>query len=98
MVEVTALEDLQAEPHAEAFDGPPRTVRLELGEGDRIPPHTHPDTRIVLHLLSGRLSLDVGEETVALAPGDVARFGGDREISPLAETDATALLVFAPHD
>lgn len=96
MAEIVSLNSLTEEPHAEVFDGDPRTVRLELSAGESIPAHTHPRTDIVLHLLDGQLELTLGEERHELDAGDIAQFSGDREISPRALDDATALLVFAP--
>ncbi|WP_254768662.1 cupin domain-containing protein [Salinilacihabitans rarus] len=97
MPEVTALDGLEEATHAEVFaERRPRTVRLRLDAGDRVPPHTHPGTNVVLHLLSGRLELTLDDETYDLTPGEVARFSGEREISPHAVEDSTALVVFAP--
>lgn len=97
MPEVTALDDLTATPHAEVFDAHrPRTVRLELDADDRVPPHTHPGTDVVLHLLSGRLELDLDDETFDLEPGRLVRFSGDRQVSPRAVEPSTAVVVFAP--
>lgn len=97
MAELTALDDLTETPHAEVFDrAEPRTVRLQLDADDRIPGHEHPGTDVVLHLLSGRVELTLGEDTHDLTPGDLIRFAGDQEISPYAVEDSTAVLVFAP--
>jgi len=97
MVELTTLDDLEDAPHAEVFeDHEPRTVRLELEAGERIPEHTHPGQDIVLHLLSGELELTLGEETHELQAGQLAQFSGDQEISPHAVEPSTAVLVFAP--
>ncbi|QKY19422.1 cupin domain-containing protein [Halolamina sp. CBA1230] len=97
MPEITAIDDLTETPHAEVFtQREPRAVRLELDAGDEVPPHTHPGANVVLHLLDGRLDLSLDGETYELAPGDVARFSGEREISPQAVEASTALVVFAP--
>lgn len=97
MTEHVSLDDLEKTPHAEVFDeSAPRTVRLRLDAGERMPAHTHPGTNIVLHLVSGRLELTVGEDTYDLRAGDLARFGGDQEISPHAVDPSTAVVVFAP--
>ena len=96
-MEVTALADLTETPHAEVFKNrDPRTVRLQLEAGESIPPHTHPGTDIVLHLLSGRLELSLDGETHEVAAGELVQFSGDREVSPRAREPATAVLVFAP--
>lgn len=97
MSEITAIDDLTDAPHAEVFEERrPRTVRLELDAGDDVPPHTHPGTNVVLHLLDGHLELSLDDEAYELSPGEVARFSGAREISPQAVEDSTAIIVFAP--
>ena len=97
MPEITAIDDLTQTPHAEVFtQRDPRAVRLDVDAGDEVPPHTHPGTNVVLHLLDGRLDLSLDDETSELVPGDVARFSGEREISPRAVEASTALVVFAP--
>jgi quercetin dioxygenase-like cupin family protein len=99
MVQRTALSELDDAPHADVFDDQsPRGVRLELDEGESIPEHRHPDSAIVFHQIAGRVDVTVGDETLALEPGDVARFDGDQDISPTARTDTTALIVFVPKD
>lgn len=97
MTEHVSLDGLDQEPHAEVFEDPnPRTVRLQLDAGERMPPHTHPGMDIVFHLVSGRLELTVGEDTYDLRPGDLVQFSGEREISPRAVDPSTAVVVFAP--
>lgn len=99
MPEITTLADLEETPHAAVFDRrEPRTVRLSLDAGDRIEPHRHPGTDVVFCLLAGRIDLSLDDEEYSLSSGDVARFSGDRRISPRATTDSTALVVFAPTD
>jgi quercetin dioxygenase-like cupin family protein len=91
---IRALDDLEGEPHANAFpDEEPKTIRLTLGVGEAVPPHDHPDREIVLYLVEGEIELRLGEETHDLAAGDVARFDGDRTVSPRAVEDSTALIV-----
>jgi|GEM_PF-436480 len=95
--EITCLDSLEKTPHAEVFDHDmPRTVRLKLDAGQQMPPHRHPGTDIVLHLLTGKLDLVLDEDTYALTPGDLIRFGGEREISPCAIEDSIAVVVFTP--
>jgi quercetin dioxygenase-like cupin family protein len=97
VTERTSLDDLTATPHAEVFDERrPRTVRLQLPAGERVPEHTHPGTDVVLHLLDGRLELTVGDETHDLSPGELVRFSGDETVSPHAVEASTAVVVFAP--
>jgi quercetin dioxygenase-like cupin family protein len=97
MVEITTLDELTDRPHAEVFDEhAPRAVRLDLAAGESLPEHAHPGSNVILHVLDGELTLTLDGEPHDLSAGDVARFGGDREISPRATDRATALLVFAP--
>lgn len=95
--EVTTVEELEAAPHAEVFEQRrPRVVRLQLGAGESVPPHTHPESDVVIHLLEGEVALALDDEVYELSAGQTIRFSGRREVSPEAVTDATALVVFAP--
>ncbi|WP_436927049.1 cupin domain-containing protein [Halosimplex amylolyticum] len=89
------LPDLEGDGRGVLFEGEPKTVRLALDAGDRVPPHQHPDREIVCYVVEGELEVALGEETVELVAGDVARFSGDRDISPEAREDSVALLVLA---
>lgn len=51
--ELIALEELEGSPHAQLFEREPQTIHLSLEAGEEVPPHQHPDRRIVLHLLEG---------------------------------------------
>jgi len=96
MPERTTLTDLDDTPHAEVFETRrPRTVRLELDAGERVPRHTHEGTNVVLHLVSGRLELTLDDETHVLDAGELIRFDGDREVSPYAVEPSTAVVVFS---
>lgn len=97
MVEITNLADLEQSVHAEVFEGcQPRTVRLQLEADQRVPPHTHPDTNIVIHLVSGRLELTLDDEQYELEANDLIHCSGDQEISPYALEPSTAIVVIAP--
>lgn len=97
MTEARSLSDLETEPHAEVFERPrPRTVRLQLEADQRIPPHRHPGTDIVLHLVTGRIELTLDSEPFELETGDIIQFSGDQTVSPYAIETSTAVLVFAP--
>ncbi|WP_415381314.1 cupin domain-containing protein [Halosimplex sp. TS25] len=89
------LSDVEGDGRGVLFEGEPRTVRLALDAGDRVPPHRHPDREIVCHVLDGEVAMTLGDETVELVAGDVARFSGDQDISPEAREDSVALLVLA---
>ena len=96
MIERTSLDELTATPHARPFNGgEPVVIRLQLDAGERVDPHTHPERRIVLYLRSGRLELDIADETQTIEPGDVVRIDGRRELSPKAIEASDALLVLA---
>ena len=96
MTQITALEDVAATPHASPFpDGEPNVVRLALDAGEGVAPHRHPERRIVCYLLSGRMRLELDDESHELVSGDVTRFDGDQDISPQAIEDSEALLVLA---
>ncbi|AGN00051.1 cupin domain-containing protein [Salinarchaeum sp. Harcht-Bsk1] len=92
---VVALDELDAEPHAVLFDDEPKTIRLRLESGEEIAAHSHPDRQIVFHLLSGSIVVTLDGEEHTLEPGDVARFDGERAVSPRAREDSTALIVLA---
>lgn len=94
--ERVSLSALDGEGRTPLFEGEPRTVRLTLDAGESVPPHQHPGREIVFHVLDGEFDLTLGEETLSLEAGDVARFDGAQDISPSATTDAAALLVLAP--
>ncbi|MGQ4556109.1 cupin domain-containing protein [Halobellus sp. GM3] len=90
------LPSLDGAPHANVFpESEPKTVRLTLEADERVDPHTHPGRDIVLYLISGALDLELDGEPHALAAGDVVRFDGEREISPVARKASTVLLVLA---
>jgi quercetin dioxygenase-like cupin family protein len=96
MSERASLNELDAAPHARPFEaGEPTVIRLALDADERVDPHTHPEREIVLYLRSGRVELDLDEETYDLAAGDVIRFDGQREVSPYAVEDSEALIVLA---
>lgn len=97
MPEHSTISALSEKPHAEVFETrQPRTVRLELDEGEHIPAHTHPGTNIVLHLLSGHLDVSLDDEHYDVQAGELLRFSGEREIEPAAVEESTAIIVFAP--
>lgn len=97
MTTIHRLSDLDGTPHANLFPtSEPKTIRLTLDAGDRVDPHRHPGRDIVLYVLDGTLDLHLGDDTYPMEAGDVARFDGDQEISPMATEDASALIVLAP--
>lgn len=97
MTTIHSLTDLDGSPHANVFpEAEPKTIRLTLDAGERVDPHRHPGRKIVFYLVEGAIDLHLDENTFELTAGDVARFDGDREISPVASRDSTALIVLAP--
>ncbi|SDN10389.1 Cupin domain-containing protein [Halogranum gelatinilyticum] len=97
MAELVALDDLTETPHAEVFDGDPRTVRLKLAAGEGVATHRHPGTTVLFHVVSGALTLTLDDETYDLDAGDIVRFDGEREVSPEAVDDSVAVVVFVPN-
>lgn len=96
MVHIKSLQELEGEPHANAFPSEePKTIRLTLSEGEHVEPHAHPDREIVLYLISGNLELQLDGEPYQVNQGDVVHFDGAQDISPVAKTDSIALLVLA---
>jgi mannose-6-phosphate isomerase-like protein (cupin superfamily) len=95
VTERAALAALEGTPHAEVFAADPRTIRLTLAADEAIPPR-HPDRDVLIHVLSGRLSVSVGDETHELGAGELLRFDGDRDVAPTALEASTALVVLAP--
>jgi len=96
---VRRLADLDATPHATVFpDAEPRTVRLALDAGERVAPHSHPGRVVVCFTVEGAVTLEFAEESVELDAGDAARFDGEREVSPVARTASTALVVLVPRE
>jgi quercetin dioxygenase-like cupin family protein len=97
MTDVVALDDLDAEPHAQVFPGEePRAVRLRLDAGEAVAEHTHPDRLVVVHVVDGEVDLHLDGEPTPASAGDVVRFDGRTSVAPEAQTDATALVVLAP--
>ncbi|MFB6269378.1 MAG: cupin domain-containing protein [Halobacterium sp.] len=95
VVDVTDVDALVDEPHAEVFDArDPRTVRLSLEAGERVPAHQHPESMVVLYVLTGEIALSLGGDEYDLSEGDAVRFDGAQDVSPEAVTDAEAFLVF----
>jgi redox-sensitive bicupin YhaK (pirin superfamily) len=76
----------------------PKTVRLALGAGERVPPHSHPGETVVCHVAEGRLRLELDGDPYDLAADDLLRFEGARDIAVEALADARAVLFFAPAD
>ena len=95
MPELTNRSDLNDGTHPGVFEErTPRAARPHLEPERSVPSHTHPEPDVVPHSLSGRLEL--GDATYDIGPGDLARFGGEGEVSPHALEDPKAILVFAP--
>lgn len=96
MTSIQHLPDLDATPHAAVFPGDePKTIRLVLDAGERVDPHRHPGRDILFYLVDGAITLHLGADTFELEGGDVARFDGEQEISPVATEASTALVVLA---
>lgn len=94
-LERAVIDEVEGSGRTPLFEGGPRTVHLALDAGESIPAHQHPGREILFHVLNGTVDLTVGEESLRLDAGELARFDGDRDISPAAVTDAEALVVLA---
>ncbi|MFB6093270.1 MAG: cupin domain-containing protein [Haloquadratum sp.] len=96
MTRIRDLASLEETPHADVFpEAEPKTVRLRLDAGERIPPHRHPDRDVVFYLVDGAVDLELDGESHPLEAGEIARFAGTREVSPVAREPSTALVVLA---
>jgi len=96
MATLEHLSDLEATPHANVFPTEePKTIRLTLDAGQRVDPHTHPGRDVVIYLIEGAVDLELDDETRHVEAGDITRFAGEREISPVAREPSTALVVLA---
>lgn len=95
-LERVALPALESAPHAAPFgQTEPKTVRLSMAAGESVAEHSHPGRTVICYVVDGVLNLSLDGESHQLETGDLARFSGDRDISPTAVEDATALLVLA---
>jgi quercetin dioxygenase-like cupin family protein len=91
------VADLDGEPHADAFPGrEPKTIRLSLEAGERVPEHEHPDRTVLFHALEGAIDVALGGDTHRVEAGEILRFGGESTVRPTAVEDAVALVVLAP--
>jgi len=96
MVTRRTLADLDGdERHATVFDDP-RTVRLALSAGESVPPHSHPEAVVLLHVLDGSLDATIGGDPYAFRAGELVRFDGFEEIALTATVDTTAIVVLTP--
>jgi len=68
---------------------------VEVNAGATIALHKHPEEQ-VLNLISGDMSVTVGEETTRCTAGDVVVIPGDVLHAVTAITDCLALDVFTP--
>lgn len=96
MTTIHSLAELPGERHANVFpDAEPRTIRLSLPEGEKIPAHRHPGRDIIFYVVEGLITLQLGETSYEIAEGDIARFSGEQEISPHALKDSIVLIILA---
>jgi quercetin dioxygenase-like cupin family protein len=96
MTTVENVHKVKGTPHAQLFpESEPKTIRLALEEGERVEPHRHPDREIVFYVIDGTIELQLGSESHEMETGNIARFEGDQDISPLATQESTALIVLA---
>ena len=74
-----------------------RTLMAEfrLGQGADLPRHSHPHEQTG-YLVSGELTLTIGDETRQVKPGDSWCIAGDVEHKATAVEDSVAIEVFSP--
>lgn len=95
--EKVRIEALDGEPHADAFPGrTPKTLRLSLEAGERVPEHEHPDRTVLFHVLTGTIDVRLDDEPRRVESGEILRFDGSSRVEPTAREDSTALVVLAP--
>jgi len=91
------IADLDGEPHADAFPGrEPKTIRLSLEAGERVPEHEHPDRTVLFHVLEGAMDVALDGDSHRVEAGEILRFEGESTVRPTAVEDAAALVVLAP--
>lgn len=96
MPTTTHLSKLDATPHATVFPGvEPKTVRLSLDAGERVPQHDHPDRQVIFHVLTGVVELTLGDSRQELDTGHLVQFDGAQPISVEALENMQALIVLA---
>ncbi len=91
------VADLDGEPHADAFPGrEPKTIRLSLAAGERVPEHEHPDRTVLFHVLEGAVDVALDGDSHPVEAGEILRFEGESAVEPTAREDSVALVVLAP--
>ena len=96
-VERARIGDLEGAPHADAFPGrEPKTIRLSLDAGERVPEHEHPDRTVLFHVLEGAVDVALDGDSHPVEAGDILRFEGESAVEPTAREDSVALVVAAP--
>ncbi|OYR38915.1 cupin [Halorubrum sp. Ib24] len=91
------IADLDGEPHADAFPGrEPKTIRLSLEAGERVPGHEHPDRTVLFHVLEGAVDVALDGDLHRVEAGEILRFGGESTVEPTAREESVALVALAP--
>ena len=70
-------------------------AEFRLAAGSRLPSHSHPHEQTG-YLVSGRLTLVIGDEVCEVSPGDSWCIPGGVEHRAVAREDAVAVEVFSP--
>ncbi len=68
---------------------------FRLEKGAQLPRHSHPHEQIG-YLVSGRMLLTIGEESITITPGDSWCIAGNSEHEAQALEDSLAIEVFSP--
>ncbi|WP_280587432.1 DUF2249 domain-containing protein [Halorubrum sp. Boch-26] len=91
------IAELDGEPHADAFPGrEPKSIRLSLEAGERVPEHEHPDRTVLFHVLEGAIDVALDGDPRRVEAGEILRFEGESAIEPTAREDSVALVVLSP--
>lgn len=70
-------------------------TRFHLEKGSELPSHSHPQEQTGL-LVSGRMRLTIGGQSMELAPGDSWNVPGDVVHCAVVLEDSVAIEVFSP--
>jgi quercetin dioxygenase-like cupin family protein len=70
-------------------------AEFRLDKGSRLPVHTHPHEQTG-YLVSGHMTLRIGDEDADIRPGDSWNIPGNAEHSATIHEDSVAIEIFSP--
>lgn len=97
MVERTSLAELAANLQLSHLGTDTTVVRRSVDASERLDIDTQPNERTALLVSSGRIEVTLDGERQTLEAGDVIRFDGSHDISPVALEHSEILLVATEH-